>query len=205
VIKDVYGVDVGVGFEIIGEASTGEETIAVVESVKPDLLLLDLLMPGKSGLDVLGETEACREHMRTILLSGMIDRLQMLKAVQLGVRGLVIKDSTTELLFEAIMSVIGGRYWLGHTLVSDLVELVRTYSQTSEPTRNKPRVSFTPREREVLALVVEGFSNKEIATKFTVSEETIKHHLTRMFDKAGASNRVELAMKATHTGLAAEL
>jgi two-component system, NarL family, nitrate/nitrite response regulator NarL len=205
VIKDVYGVEVGVGFQVIGEASTGEETIAVVESVKPDLLLLDLMMPGKSGLEALSELEAYRENMRTILLAGMIDKPRLLTAVQLGVRGLVLKDSTTELLFEAIVSVMGGRHWLGHTLVSDLVELVRTYSQRVGSSRSKPRISLTPREREVLALVVEGCTNKEIAAKFTVSEETIKHHLTRMFDKVGASNRLELAMKATNGGLAAEL
>jgi DNA-binding NarL/FixJ family response regulator len=163
------------------------------------------MMPGKSGLEALREMDACRESMRTIMLAGMIDKPRLLTAVQLGVRGLVIKDSTTELLFEAIVSVMGGRYWLGHTLVSDLVELVRTYSTTSGSVPNKPRLSLTRREREVLALVVEGCTNKEIATKFTVSEETIKHHLTRMFDKAGASNRLELAMKATHGGLATEL
>ena len=148
----MYGVDVGPGFEVIGEASSGEEAIAVVESVKPDLLLLDLSMPRKSGLEALGEMQAYRDSMRTILLAGVIDRSHLLTAVQLGVRGLVIKDSTTELLFEAIASVMGGRHWLGHTLVSDLVELVRTFSQKSGSVGNKSRVSLTPREREVLAL-----------------------------------------------------
>ena len=204
VIKDVYGVDVGPGFEVIGEAGTGEEAISVVEAVKPDLLLLDLSMPRKSGLEALSEMQAYRDNMRTILLAGVISRSHLLSAVQLGVHGLVVKDSTTELLFEAIVSVMGGRHWLGHTLVSDLVELVRTFSQQAGAVDNKPRVSLTPREREVLALVVAGCTNKEIAAQFTVSEETVKHHLTRMFDKVGASNRLELAMKATQTGLAAE-
>src|SRR5437764_2980018 len=139
------------------------------------------------------------------MIAGMIDKSRLWTAVKSGVRGLVIKDSTTELLFEAIVSVMGGRYWLGHTLVSDLVEVVRTYGQTSALVPNKPRVALTRREREVLALVVEGCTNKEIATKFTVSEETIKHHLTRMFDKVGASNRLELAVKATHGGLDVQL
>jgi two-component system nitrate/nitrite response regulator NarL len=205
VIKEVYGVDVGLGFEVIGEASSGDEAISVVASVKPDLLLLDLSMPRKSGLEALSEMQAYRDSMRTILLAGVIDRSHLLTAVQLGVRGLVVKDSTTELLFEAITSVMGGRHWLGHTLVSDLVELVRTFSQKPGAVDTKPRTCLTPREREVLALVVAGCTNKEIATKFTVSEETVKHHLTRMFDKVGASNRLELAMKATQGGLAAEL
>src|SRR5207253_10567082 len=104
-----------------------------------------------------------------------------------------------------VVAVMGGRYWSGQTLTSDLVDLVRTLSQPSGPTPNQSRPSLTPREREVLALVVAGCTNKEIAQKFSVSEETIKHHLTRMFDKVGASNRLELAMKATQSGLAAEV
>ena len=205
VIMDVYGVHVGPGFQVVGEAGSGEETISVVQSVKPDLLLLDLSMPRMSGLEALCQLHSCRDSMRTILLAGTIERPHLLTAVQLGVRGLVMKDSPTELLFEAIVSVMGGRSWLGQTLVSDLIELVRTLSQTSGSAGNKQRTGLTPREREVLAHVVSGCTNKEIASKFSVSEETIKHHLTRMFDKVGASNRLELAMKATQSGLAAEL
>ena len=201
VIKDVYGVDVGPGFQVVGEAGSGEETISVVKRAKPDLLLLDLSMPRMSGLEAFCELHAWDAPMRTILLAGTIDRPHLLTAVQRGVRGFVMKDSTTELLFEAIVSVMGGHFWLGQALVSDLVELVRSLSQTPGSVGTKPRLSLTPREREVLALVVAGHTNREIATKFSVSEETVKHHLTRMFDKVGASNRLELAMKATQSGL----
>jgi DNA-binding NarL/FixJ family response regulator len=207
VIKDVYGVDVGCGFQVVGEASSGEEAIAVVEAVKPDLLLLDLSMPRKSGLEALCEMRSCRDRMCTIMLTGVIDRPNLLTAVQLGVRGLLMKDSTTEVLFQAIVSVLAGRLWFGQALVSDLVELVRSLSQAPDGARAKQRqhAPLTPREREVLGLVVAGFTNKEIAGQFSVSEETVKHHLTRMFDKVGASNRLELAVKATQGGLAAEL
>lgn len=200
VLKDVYGVHVGPGFQVVGEAGSGEETVAVVKAAKPDLLLLDLSMPRMSGLAALAELEAHRDSTRTILLAGTIERSHLLTAVQLGVRGLVIKDSPTERLFEAIMAVVGGRFWLGQALVSDLIELVRVLSQ-SPGSGVKTRLSLTPREREVLGLVVAGHTNREIATTFSVSEETVKHHLTRMFDKVGASNRLELAMKATQSGL----
>ena len=200
VIKDVYGVHVGPGFEVVGEAGTGEETVAVVKAAKPDLLLLDLSMPRMSGLEALAELETHRSSTRTILLAGTIERSHLLTAVQLGVRGLVSKDSPTERLFEAIVAVMSGRIWLGQTLVSDLVELVRGLSQ-APVSGAKSRMSLTPREREVLGLVVAGHTNREIATTFSVSEETVKHHLTRMFDKVGASNRLELAMKATKSGL----
>jgi DNA-binding NarL/FixJ family response regulator len=205
VIHDVYGVHVGAGFQVVGEAGSGEETVSVVQSVRPDLLLLDLSMPRMSGLDALVEMAADRESMRTILLAGVIEKAHLLTAVQLGVGGVVIKDSTTELLFEAIVSVMGGRFWLGQTLVSDLIELVRTLSQTAGSAASKPGLGLTRREREVLALVISGCTNRQIATQFSVSEETIKHHLTRMFDKVGASNRLELAMKATQSGFSADI
>ena len=202
VIKDVYGVHVGPGFEVVGEAGTGEETIAVVRSAKPDLLLIDLCMPRMTGLEALCELQDYRNKMRIILLAGLIDRPNLLSAVRLGVHGLVVKASATELLFEAIVAVMGGRCWSGQTLMSDLVELVRTLSLPPGPSAHQSRPSLTPREREVLALVVAGCSNKEIAAKFSVSEETVKHHLTRMFDKVGASNRLELAMMTTQSGQA---
>jgi DNA-binding NarL/FixJ family response regulator len=201
VIKDVYGVDVGSGFEVIGEAGTGEDTVRVVNTVRPDLLLVDLSMPRMSGLDALRELDACREATRTILLAGAIDRSQLLTAVHLGVRGLLLKDVTTELLFEAIMCVMAGQCWLEQTLVTHLLETVRPLIQSSAVGSGKQAYGLTPRERQVLEMVVAGCPNKEIARACSVSEQTIKHHLTRVFDKVGASSRVELVMIATRHGL----
>ena len=203
VIKEVYGIDVGAEFQVVGEAGSGEETIAVVESARPDLLLLDLSMPRMSGLTALRALQGHRDTTRTVILSGSIEKSDLLAAVQLGARGLVLKHSTTELLFQAILCVIAGQYWLGQTLVADLMDVVRTLGQTSSGPSAKARPGLTPREREVLALVVAGYPNKEIARTFSVSEETVKHHLTRMFDKVGAANRLELAMLATERGLVA--
>jgi two-component system, NarL family, nitrate/nitrite response regulator NarL len=201
VLEEVYGIDVGAGFQVVGEAGSGEDTVRVVQSTKPDLLLLDLSLPRMSGLEALGELKECRAGRQTILLSGKIDRAHLLTAIQLGVRGLVLKDSTTELLFEAIVCVMAGRYWLGQTLVSDFIEMVRPLIQSSKAAGGELAFGLTRREREVLTMVAAGCANKEIAHKCAVSEETIKHHLTRMFDKVGASNRLELAMVATRNGL----
>src|SRR5256885_8624699 len=152
VIKDVYGVSVDPGFEVVGEAGSGEETVSVVNQVKPDLLLLDLSMPRMTGLEALSELETFRDSMRTILLAGTIESSHLLTAVQLSVRGLVMKDSPTELLFEAIVSVMRGGFWLGQTLVSDLMGLVRSLSQGPATSGAKPALSLTPREREVVRL-----------------------------------------------------
>ncbi len=202
VIKEVYGVDVGAGFEVVGEAGSGEDTVRVVGSARPDLLLLDLCMPRLSGLDALREMSSCRDRMRIILLAGCIDRAQLMSAVRLGVRGLLLKDAATEVLFEAIMCVVAGQVPGSGSRSSaisskSLRPLIQTSSVPCGPTLSK----LTPREQQVLRMVVAGHSNKEIAQQWTVSEETIKHHLTRMFDKVGAANRVELAMLATRHGL----
>ena len=201
VVRDVYGVDVGSGFEVVGEAGTGEETIEAVRSAQPDLLLLDLSMPRLSGLDALRGIGTACGTTRTIILSGGVDKSQLLMAIQLGAQAVVLKDYATELLFEAMTRVIAGQSWVGQTLIADLMDVVRSFpQQTSGAARLQP-FGLTPREREVLSLVVEGCANKEIAQRFAVSEETIKHHLTRMFDKVGAANRVELALTATRNGL----
>ena len=201
VLQDVYGVNVDPGFEVVGEAGSGEDVVRLVQSAPPDLLLLDLCMPRMSGLEALRELASCRDRMRIILLAGQIDRSQLVSAVRLGVRGLLLKDAPTEVLFEAIMCVMGGQYWLGQSLVSDLLEIVRPLIQSAGMTGNGASSRLTPREQQVLRMVVAGHSNKEIAQQWTVSEETIKHHLTRMFGKVGAANRVELAMLATSQGL----
>jgi two-component system nitrate/nitrite response regulator NarL len=201
VIKDVYGVDVGAGFEVVGEAGSGEDTVRVVRSVRPALLLLDLSMPRMSGLEALRELGTCRRGVRTILLAGTIDRTQLLTAVQLGVHGLLLKDVTTEVLFEAITCVMAGRYWLGQTLVSDLMETVRPLIESSGAAGGRLAYGLTPRERQVLTMVAAGYSNKEIAGQCGISAQTIKHHLTRMFDKLEVSNRLELAMIANERGL----
>jgi two-component system, NarL family, nitrate/nitrite response regulator NarL len=200
-IKDVYGVDIGDGFKVIGEAGSGQDTVAIVESASPDLLVLDLDMPRMTGLDVMRALQGVRRTLRTIVLAGEIRKRELLSVVQLGARGVVVKDAPTELLFEAIMCVMAGRRWLDQALVADLMEMVGTLADPSSPAADRQPFGLTPREREVLALVVAGYANKEIARACGVSEETIKHHLTRMFDKVGASNRLELAMLATTAGL----
>jgi len=200
VLKDVYGVEVGAGFEVVGEAGSGAETVQIVRSVNPDLLLLDLQMPRMSGLEALCDLAAGRAAPPTILLAGAIERTHLLNAVRLGVRGLVLKASATEWLFEAIMCVLAGQYWLMPTLVTDLMEGVRPLIQPA-PAAVPGGAPLTRREREVIARVVAGCANKDIAREFSVCEETVKHHLTRIFDKVGAANRVELAMLARAHGL----
>jgi two-component system, NarL family, nitrate/nitrite response regulator NarL len=203
VIREVFGVDVGLGFEVVGEAGSGTDTIRVVQSVNPDLLLLDLSMPCMSGLDAMRVLGPERPHLRAVVLAGSMDGAGLLQAVQLGVRGMLLKDAPTEVLFEAIMSVLAGRCWVSPTLMTDLLETVKPLISSPDPQASQTPWRLTARERQVLAMVAAAHGNKEIARRFAVSEETIKHHLTRLFAKVGASTRLELAMLATQHGIVA--
>jgi len=204
VVKDVYGVDIGSGFTVVGESGTGEETVTAVQATAPDLLLLDLDMPRMSGLDVLRALQPVRGRTGILILAGDIRKADLFTAIQLGVRGVVLKDAATDVLFQAIVSVLVGRYWLDQSLVANLMEVIGTLANPANPGACRRPFGLTPREREVLTLVVGGYPNKEIARLCAVSEETVKHHLTRIFDKVGASNRLELALFATESGLVTE-
>jgi len=200
VVEEVYGVPIGSGFEVIGEAGTGQEAIDAVRALRPDLLLLDISMPRLNGLEALRELRAELDQTRPIMLSATVEQPNLLTAIRLGARGVIQKDAATEVLFEAMVRVLAGQSWVAPAMVSDLIEMVRELAD-GESSRSGRPFGLTPRERQVLSLVVEGCPNKEIAQRFDVSEETIKHHLTRMFDKVGAANRLELALAATRNGL----
>jgi two-component system nitrate/nitrite response regulator NarL len=201
VVRDVYRVEVGNGFEVVGEAASGEETVNIVQSARPDLLLLDVSMPRRSGLDALRELHRRDDQTQTIILSATLDKSELTRAIQLGARGVVRKDATTELLFEAMARVAAGAWWVHDTLVGDLFDIVRTLGCHERGVTSGQPFGLTLRQREVLSLVVDGWNNREIAQRFAVSEETVKHHLTRIFDKIGAANRVELALAAARYGL----
>jgi DNA-binding NarL/FixJ family response regulator len=171
-----------------------------VQRLQPDLALLDISMPRMSGLEALRDLRPNLGRTRVVMLSAAIEQSALLTSIRLGARAVVQKDSATEVLFDAMVRVLAGQSWIGPGLVSELVDMVRVLAEREQGTRGRP-FGLTPREREVLALVVEGCPNKEIASRCAVSEETIKHHLTRMFDKVGASNRLELAMTARSSGL----
>jgi len=190
------------GFTVVGEAENGDEAVYMSRSMQPDILLLDLAMPGASGLDALGELATAPGSVKTIVLTAAIEKPEIVKALQLGAAGVVLKTSAPELLFKSIRGVMAGQHWIGREAVSDLVEALRTYSEAPPPLRS--RFGLTPRELEITSAVVSGLSNKEIAEKFVLSQDTVKHHLTNIFDKVGASNRLELALFAVHHGLLTE-
>jgi DNA-binding NarL/FixJ family response regulator len=191
------------GMRIVGEAVDGEETVRVVGQLKPHVLLLDLSLPKLSGLEVLGELSKLGLQTRTIMLTAAIDREQVVEALQLGVRGVVLKHSALELLLKSIRCVNEGQYWVGQESVSDLIQALRRMKPSHGAAGVRRNFGLSPREMEVIALIVAGYTNKDLARKLGISENTAKHHLTNIFDKLGVSNRLELVLYAVDHDLVA--
>ena len=186
------------GLQVVGEAGDGAEAVAVVRRLKPDILLLDLAMPGVPGLEALSELAGSSAPVRTILLTAAVETPQIVEALQLGARGVVLKHSASQLLLKSIRTVMEGQYWVGRDTVSNLVETLRTLMPSREKKAARRTFNLTPRELEIIGAIVEGYTNKDIAQKFSLSEQTVKHHLTNIFDKLGVSNRLELALFAVN-------
>lgn len=189
------------GLSVVGTASDGQEALTLVARLEPDVLLLDLAMPGMAGLVALRELNVAKTGTRILLLTAAIERTEIVTALQLGARGVVLKESASDVLFNSIRAIMSGQYWVGRTVV-DLAATLRRLSTSANP---PPRRHFglTPRELEIIGVILGGYSNSDIALRFSISEKTVKHHLTNIFDKVGVSNRLELALFALHHGLEA--
>lgn len=188
------------GFEVAGEAENGAEAVTLAAKTNPDVLLLDLAMPKVPGLDALRELSQAGNPVKVILLTAAIEKRQIVEALQIGARGVVMKDAATQMLIRAIRTVMGGLYWVGREPVKDMVLYLREQTSASQVPKARS-YGLTRRETEILGTIVAGLSNKEIATKFSLSEDTVKHHLTNIFDKLGVGSRLELALFAINNRL----
>jgi DNA-binding NarL/FixJ family response regulator len=185
------------GFVVVGEAGDGVEAVLRTKDLKPDVLLLDLAMPRLNGLEVLKELSESARDVRTVLLTAAIEREETVQALRLGARGVVLKESATQLLYKCVRAVMAGEFWVGHERVEDLMQMLLQVERA--PGRDAPPASrLTPRELQVIAAIVEGASNKDIGKELGLSEQTVKNHLSSIFDKLGVSTRLELALYAVH-------
>ncbi len=180
---------------IVGEASNGNEAIKMLAKLKPDILLLDLRMPEKDGLGVLEEINFDSMTTRVIVLTAAEDDRDVVRAMRLGARGVVLKQSASDLLLKSIRKVSDGEIWLDNRMTAEVIDAFKKSSEAGQR-REKPLLS--DREKEIVQLVAQGFRNREIGEKLFISEQTVKNHLHNIFDKLGVSDRLELALYAIH-------
>ncbi len=188
---------------VVGEASDERSVLHQLGKLKPDVLLLDLGLPHLSGIQVLRALGKAPSLLRSIVFDDATDGGQVIEALRHGAHGVVSKHSTPQLLAKSIRTVASGEYWVGHGRISDLIDLIRNTSLPSPKTRSRNGFHLTARELDIVTAIVDGYTNREIAQKFSISEQTVKHHLTSIFEKVGVSNRLELALLAVHQSWAA--
>lgn len=186
------------GFEVVGEAPDSLSALKVARELKPDILLLDLAMPGSSGLEILAELDRSPGGTKTILLTASITREEVVRAMKLGAKGVLLKEATSQLLFRAIHHVMDGQCWVTRDTVTDLVEALKGNTLDQPPETPPKAFGLTRREREIVDLMVAGYTNADIARQCSISEQTVKHHVSSIYDKLGVYNRVELALFAVN-------
>ena len=190
-------------FNVVAEAGHGDEVLDMTARHQPDVVLLDLTMPGQDGLITLQRLRSAHPEVKVILLTSSEERDEMLQAVRFGTAGIVQKSTPTELLIKSIRKVHAGEMWLDR---STTAEVVRQFASKNEVPkrisgRERDANSLSTREREIVSLVAQGYKNKEMAEKMFISEQTVKNHLHNIFDKLGVSDRLELALYAIHNNL----
>lgn len=181
--------------QIVGEASNGVECTKMLPKLKPDILLLDLRMPEKDGLAVLEEVNFDTLPTRVIVLTAAEDDRDVVRAMRLGARGVVLKQSASDLLLKSIHKVYDGEIWLDNRMTAEVID---AFKKSAEAGIRREKPLLSDREKEIVQLVAQGFRNREIGEKLFISEQTVKNHLHNIFDKLGVSDRLELALYAIH-------
>lgn len=184
-------------FCILGEASDANGTAELVRRIKPDVLLIDLDLSRAMNLDALNWPPAS-PLTRILAMAGAFQKADIIEAFLLGARGILLKTTLPGVLLQSIRSVMAGQYWLENESLGILLEAMReVLSHGNRPTARKD-YGLTRRELDIITKIVSGRSNKEVGEEFSISERTVKHHLTNIFCKVGVTSRLQLALFAIH-------
>jgi DNA-binding NarL/FixJ family response regulator len=182
-------------FQVLQSCEDGHKALAAVRSLKPDILLLDLRMPGHDGLDVLRGLSQEKLECRAVLLTAAATDDQVIEALRLGVKGIVLKESAPETLLDCVRRVHAGEQWIDRDTMSRALDrMLRQESAERES-------GLTPREIEIVRMIGHGLRNKAIGERLFISEGTVKIHLHNIYEKLGLAGRLELVLYAQQKGL----
>jgi two-component system, NarL family, response regulator NreC len=185
-------------FAVVGEASEGRAGIELVERLQPDVLIVDIMMPGLNGLEVARQVSRRCQHTRVLVLSMYANEAYVLQALRYGAIGYVLKESSAEVLLEAVRFVAAGRRYLCPPLSERAIE---AYMERSEPAEPDVYESLTSREREILQLLAEGSSNAQIAAQLFISARTVENHRANIMQKLGLHSHTDLIRFAFQRGI----
>jgi NarL family two-component system response regulator LiaR len=185
------------GMELAGEAADGVEAVAETQALQPDVILLDLMMPRKSGIEAIGEIIAADASARILVLTSFAEDDKVFPAIKAGALGYLLKDASPSELLQAIRDVYRGEPSMHPTIARKLMRELRRPAEL--PPTEEP---LTERELEVLQLVARGLSNQEIADELVVSERTVRTHVSNILGKLHLANRTQAALYALREGLA---
>ncbi len=196
-------------FEVVGEAVSGEEALALAATAAPDVVLMDLRMPGMGGVEATrqilasatpgGRSTPIGSTPRVLVFTTYEDDDQILAAIEAGAHGYLVKAAPAQELAAGVRAVAAGQTVLAPSIAAQLVR--RAQGGNAEHSRRSESVSLTPREGEILALVADGLSNPAIAAKLFIGESTVKTHLLHVFEKLGVSDRTRAVTRAMELGL----
>lgn len=185
-------------FEVVARSTTADAAVKALQEYKPDVLVLDLAMPGHDGLWVLQRVNELGLQTRTVLLTAHVEENRLVEAIRLGVWGIVLKEMAPRMLMECVRKVHAGEKWLEQQSVTRAIErMQKRESEIDRLTR-----LLTPRELEIVRLASEGLRNKEIGERLSITEGTVKIHLHNIYEKLGVTGRSQLILYATKHGLA---
>jgi DNA-binding NarL/FixJ family response regulator len=186
--------------EVVAQAGNRTEALERAASSRPDVIILDLVLGEEDGLSFLPELCQASPNSRVLVLTGVQNADAHRRAIRRGALGIVLKEHAAEQLLKAIMKVYEGEVWIERSMMGSMIQ------ELNKPTQVDPEVtkikSLTDREREVIALIGEGLKNKQVGERLFISETTVTHHLSSVFDKLDVSDRLELIIYAFRHGLA---
>jgi two-component system nitrate/nitrite response regulator NarL len=185
------------GLSVVGEAPDANDTVELVRQIKPDIVLVDLDLWRELKLHAPGGL-ASSSPLRIVAMVSTVRKADIVEAFLLGAHGIILKTSTPRILFKSIRGVMAGQYWLEHESLGILVEALREVLSQGNGSSSPKDYGLTRRELDIIDKIVNGRSNREVGEDFSISERTVKHHLTNIFSKVGVTSRLQLALFAVN-------
>lgn len=191
------------GFQVVAQAGNPADALVLAEREQPDIILMDLDFGTEKGLDILAEVQSRAKKARILILTGIRDPEIHRQAMLLGTMGVVQKETSSQVLFKAIQKVFAGEIWYDRSKMGSMfTEILRNKNGRNVDPEAAKIISLSQREREVITLISQGLKNRAIGEALFISETTVRHHLTAIFEKLGVSSRLELIIYALSSGLA---